>query len=102
MYAYKFSLYYRDLISKVNTNSWYKGKKGSDLQAEIRVLCAEVNPFLPKLNYTQKQSIEYKLTKVTDYLTSFVSGTDESKEEMLKRMNEVDKYLQQLAEETKK
>lgn len=101
MYAYKFSLYYHDLIGKVNTNSWYKGKKGYELQKDIRVLCADANPFLPKLETTQKRLLEDKLAKVTDYLTSFVSGTDESKDEMLMRMNEVDKYLQQLAEETK-
>lgn len=102
MYAFKFSLYYRNLIGRVNSNSWFKGKKGSDIQTEIRVLCAEANPFLPKLDYGQKQSLENKLSKVTDYLSSFVSGTNESKDEMLKRMNEVDKYLQQLAEDTKK
>lgn len=102
MYAYKFSLYYHDLIGKVNTNSWFKGKKGNELQRDIRVLCADANPFLHKLKDTQKQSLEYKLAKVTEYLTSFVSGTNEAKDEMLKRMNEVDKYLQQLTEETKK
>lgn len=102
LYAYKFSLFNRGLISKVNSSSWFKGKKGSNLQAEIRVLCLETNPFLPKLNYGQKQSLENKLKSVTDYLTSFMSGTNEAKKEMLNRMNEVDKYLQQLAEETKK
>lgn len=102
MYAFKFSLYYRNLIGRVNSNSWFKGKKGCDVQTEIRVLCAEANPFLPKLDYGQKQSLEDKLSKVTEYLSSFVSGTNESKDEMLKRMNDVDKYLQQLAEETKK
>lgn len=101
LYVYKFGLYYRELIGKVNTNSWHRGKKGSDLQTEILVLCADANPFLPKLETTQKRLLEDKLAKVTDYLTSFVSGTDESKDEMLMRMNEVDKYLQQLAEETK-
>ena len=102
LYAYKFSFFNRSLISKVNSSSWFKGKKGSDLQTEIRVLCLEANPFLPKLNNGQKQSLENKLKSVTDYLPSFMSGTNEAKEEMLNRMNEVDKYLQQLAEETKK
>lgn len=102
LYAYKFSLYYQDLISKVNSPSWFKGKKGSDLKAEIRVLCANANPFLPRLSFSQKQSLETKLTKVTDYITPFMSGTNESKDEMLKRMNDVDKYLQQLVENTRK
>ena len=101
-YAYKFSLFNRGLINKVNANTWHKGRKGSELQAEIRVLCTEANPFLHKLKDAQKQSLECKLAKVTEYLTSFITGTNESKDEMLKRMNEVDKYLQQLTEETKK
>ena len=100
-YAYKFTLFLRDINKRTKSYSWNKGRKATDIRTEIVDLIVEVNKYLPYLESKQKLSLQNKLTDVQNYIADFLTGTDEAITFMMSRMNKVDAELQEITKDLK-
>lgn len=100
-FAYKFTLFLRDINKRTKNSSWNKGRSASAIRTEIIDLVVDVNKYLPYLEPKQKLNLQNKVTDMQNYIADFLTGTDEAITSMMSRMNKVDAELQEITKDLK-